>query len=200
MRLSKRFVYSGIATVVTAAVVTGAWWWYSSDSSDDESSDAEITDSLNSGGPAGHPIHKPRLTLSGNELLFDRELHILPESWKYLDKLRHQFDVYLILTVQDQEQADSIKNELQHANFFSLLDIQKLLFSQTTEGRGHMVRHIEPYIHIDSDIAIVEKVAPFIPRCIYLDQNASALVETEAVFKRNNVEHLQRLADSSLLK
>ncbi|KAK9687390.1 hypothetical protein K7432_014807 [Basidiobolus ranarum] len=201
MRMSKRFVYSGIATVVTAAVVAGAWWWYSSDSSDDEGSDTEISDSLNSRNPAKNSIHKPKLTISGNKLLFDREHHILPESWRHLGILSQQFDLYLILTVHDQEQADKVMNELRNTNLFSLLDTRKVLFSQTTEGRSHMVRHLEPYIHIDSDISIIEKVAPFIPRCIFLDQSRdSATVSESEVLKRANVEHLRELTNSSLLR
>jgi len=92
-----------------------------------------------------------------------------------LRQLCERYDIYLIATVSNpKEQA-----QIEHLIFTSdlarrnQLDIRKVVFCQTPEGRSHIVRHIEPHIHVDSEADVVNLLRLSISRLILVLSNRS---------------------------
>ncbi|KAJ1930765.1 hypothetical protein IWQ60_000049 [Tieghemiomyces parasiticus] len=51
-----------------------------------------------------------------------------------------------------------------------VVDARKLLFCQTDAGKVHMVRHIDPVIHVDTAVPTLLELLPFIPYLYWLRQ------------------------------
>ncbi|CAO3653235.1 unnamed protein product [Cunninghamella echinulata] len=92
---------------------------------------------------------------------------------KLLSELVKQHDVYIITHVNNEEQKEHMEHLLENANI-NQLDPRKVLFCSTEEGKIHLVRHLEPQIHIeggweeDDGEDIIRKLRPFIPKLIWV--------------------------------
>jgi len=76
-----------------------------------------------------------------------------------------------------------------------VLNINKVLFCSTAPGKGHIARHIEPYIFVDDNIETIDNFSKFIPKSICItDSNPISLRN------KNNVEVVNALEKSSLMK
>ncbi|KAI9303375.1 hypothetical protein BJ944DRAFT_268521 [Cunninghamella echinulata] len=90
-----------------------------------------------------------------------------------LSELVKQHDVYIIIHVNNEEQKEHMEHLLENANI-NQLDPRKVLFCSTEEGKIHLVRHLEPQIHIeggweeDDGEDIIRKLRPFIPKLIWV--------------------------------
>lgn len=76
----------------------------------------------------------------------------LPQSVPFLQKLLYSsvYDVYLITEVTSVAEQDHVLELLRSAGLEEAgLDMRKVLFCSSAEGRAHMVRHLEPSLHVD---------------------------------------------------
>ncbi|KAI8806742.1 hypothetical protein BJ742DRAFT_350440 [Cladochytrium replicatum] len=89
----------------------------------------------------------------------------------YLQKLyaSQLYDIYLITVVSSDKEEEQI-TELLSSSTSGLvsngLDPRKILFCETEEGKSHIVRHIEPHIHVESMDAALLKLVGHVPKLI----------------------------------
>ncbi|RKP36160.1 hypothetical protein BJ085DRAFT_6862, partial [Dimargaris cristalligena] len=76
-----------------------------------------------------------------------------PGALALLQALTTHFDLYLIATVESPvHQAhltDLLRDPTSATDPRIPIDSRKLLFCQSSPGKSHIVRHIDPQIHID---------------------------------------------------
>ncbi|KAJ1653358.1 hypothetical protein IWQ61_006500 [Dispira simplex] len=104
------------------------------------------------------------------------------------------FDVYCIAQIRSTAEQADIRQLLDpgrrsqpttHApsvsadndNAPETMDPRKLLFCQTTKGKVHIVRHLQPLVHVDADLDSVVGLATFIPHMIWLARPATLPLE-----------------------
>ncbi|KAI8804003.1 hypothetical protein BJ742DRAFT_857150 [Cladochytrium replicatum] len=89
----------------------------------------------------------------------------------YLTKLyaSQLYDIYLITVVSSDKEEEQITELLSSSTsglLSSGLDPRKILFCDTEEGKSHIVRHIEPHIHVDSVDSALLKLIGHVPKLI----------------------------------
>ncbi|KAJ1953436.1 hypothetical protein IWQ62_005990, partial [Dispira parvispora] len=57
------------------------------------------------------------------------------------------------------------------------MDRRKLLFCQTLKGKDHIVRHVQPLVHVDADLESIVTLATFIPHMVWLARSTTLPVE-----------------------
>ncbi|GAA5804512.1 hypothetical protein EDC94DRAFT_549121 [Helicostylum pulchrum] len=62
-----------------------------------------------------------------------------------LNKLVHLYDIYVITHLNSTEERDQINRLLSKSN----IDIHKILFCSTEQGKLHIIQHLKPDIHIE---------------------------------------------------
>ena len=103
--------------------------------------------------------------------------------------IRENYDVYFIIKVKNQKEILNIEKyfkNLQDYNF------DKLLFTETVEGRIHLIKHINPSIHIDTDPDIVVKLVLHLNKIVLV--NTISAFELKSKFEneyKNNIDHYQ---------
>ncbi|KAI8883777.1 hypothetical protein K501DRAFT_218856 [Backusella circina FSU 941] len=89
------------------------------------------------------------------------------------------YDIYIIIHVNTEEDSYPIQRLLMDEGLFSSdagLDSRKILFCQTEEGKIHIIRHIEPFNHIEGGLEnddgeeIVDKLKPFVTKITWITQ------------------------------
>ncbi|KAJ3087492.1 ATP-binding cassette sub- G member 2 [Quaeritorhiza haematococci] len=84
------------------------------------------------------------------------------------------YDTYLIAAVSSDKEQEQILQLLKGSGLYgSGLDSRKVLFCETEEGKAHIVRHVEPHIHIETNDEIIQKLAPFVPKIVRLKRVSS---------------------------
>ncbi|KAL9538548.1 hypothetical protein MBANPS3_010848 [Mucor bainieri] len=96
-------------------------------------------------------------------------------SIQLLTRLSYLYDIYVLVHVNSKEEQSNIEALLSNASVFSdLLDHRKVIYCSEEEGKIHIIRHIEPSIHIeggwemDDGEEIVKKLKPFVHKIIWL--------------------------------
>ncbi|TPX37024.1 hypothetical protein SmJEL517_g00808 [Synchytrium microbalum] len=82
------------------------------------------------------------------------------------------YDVHLIIVVEGGDvEAAQITSLMASSGLAAAgLDSRRVLFCDTEEGKSHIVRHIEPQVHIDSNDDVISRLAPFINRIVRVRQ------------------------------
>ncbi|KAJ1912828.1 hypothetical protein IWQ60_009482 [Tieghemiomyces parasiticus] len=76
-----------------------------------------------------------------------------------------------------------------------VVDARKLLFCQTDAGKVHMVRHIDPVIHVDTAVPTILELIPFIPYLYWLRQAPPPLSDPAALVKLQSSAKVQVVDD-----
>ncbi|KXN68538.1 hypothetical protein CONCODRAFT_9211 [Conidiobolus coronatus NRRL 28638] len=116
-----------------------------------------------------------------------------------LTQLCERYDVYFIALVNSQIEQDQILNLLNHSELVlkHQLDTRKILFCNSVEGKSHIVRHLEPYIHVDNEIDVIYKLKSYIHKLYLILTNHSTPIQSEFnQFK--NIEISKSFLESSL--
>ena len=132
-----------------------------------------------------------------------------------LNRLTQLYDVHIIIHVSSDDEKDQINRLLQNAGLLenNVLDPRKILWCSTEEGKIHMIRHIEPAVHIeggwelDDGEDIVRKLRPFVSRLIWVitrrrrsSFNQARLKESDQGIMGANVELAEKLLETTLGK
>lgn len=101
-------------------------------------------------------------------------------SIQILTRLSYLYDIYVIVHVNSEEEKENIQNMLENASSSdglftdSSVDNRKIIFCSNEEGKVHIIRHIEPFIHVeggwekDDGEDIVQKLKPFVSKIIWI--------------------------------
>ncbi|CEG75515.1 hypothetical protein RMATCC62417_10543 [Rhizopus microsporus] len=100
---------------------------------------------------------KKKLTISiKNTILWNpsRDVNIPNHAFhentiSLLTKLSQNYDIYVIIHMNTKQEQDQIDNLLYNSNLFKCVDSRKVLYCSTEQGKIHIIRHIEPSIHIE---------------------------------------------------
>jgi hypothetical protein len=88
--------------------------------------------------------------------------------------LRHLLQKYpveltLLSHVHSPLEESQIKDLFFKSGLYELgLDPRRVLFCDSEEGLYHMIRHLEPSIHLDSDHGRLENLKAFVPRRVWI--------------------------------
>ncbi|KAL0097491.1 hypothetical protein J3Q64DRAFT_1670739 [Phycomyces blakesleeanus] len=128
-------------------------------------------------------------------------------------RLAQANEVYLIIHIHSEDERHQIQKLLENASLVGprLIDSRRILYCSTEQGKIHLIRHIEPAIHIeggwelDDGEDIVRKVRPFVNKLIWVvtrrrrtSFNQSKLKESDEGVMGHNVELTDKLSDTSL--
>lgn len=133
-----------------------------------------------------------------------------------LTQLSYIYDIYIIVHVNSEEERESIKVLLENAGLFTSnqeLDNRKVIFCQEEEGKIHIIRHIEPFIHIeggwekDDGEDIVKKLRPFVHKIVWVitkrrrdSFKPGRISEADKSILGHNVEVSELLLTSSIAR
>jgi len=142
---------------------------------------------------------KIKMVISGKNIILNSSnpKEIDDNQIATLFALSDNFDIYIVIQVKDINEQNEIYNAISQHEIFKtgVLNINKVLFCSTAQGKGHIARHIEPYIFVDDNIEIIDNFSKFIPKSICItDSNPISLRN------KNNVEVVNALEKSSLMK
>ncbi|KAJ9057759.1 hypothetical protein DSO57_1019544 [Entomophthora muscae] len=121
-----------------------------------------------------------------------------------LCRLCEQYDVYLIATVKSILEQKQVE-ELIISSALSVkhqLDIRKVVFCQSSTGRSHIVRHLEPHIHVDNELAVIKQLSFSISRLILIisQSNGVALKDVASTEKLSrNIDIVREFTEACLL-
>lgn len=99
-------------------------------------------------------------------------------SIQILTRLSCLYDIYVIVHVNSDEEKHNIQTLLASSStdglFLDGLDNRKIIFCSEEEGKVHIIRHIEPSIHVeggwekDDGEDIIKKLKPFVSKLIWI--------------------------------
>lgn len=96
-------------------------------------------------------------------------------STQLLTRLNYTYDIYVIVHVNSTDQKQNIQQLLDNAKVFKEhIDSRKIIYCSNEEGKIHIIRHIEPFIHVeggwekDDGEDMVKKLKPFVNKIIWL--------------------------------
>ncbi|KAI9003881.1 hypothetical protein DFJ74DRAFT_647119 [Hyaloraphidium curvatum] len=175
--------------------------------------------------PASARKPQRKLTISAKDIILwnaspDPEspnLGFLPQAAPFLHALlrSNAYDLHLITESASAAERDAVLELLRSAGLeASGLDFRKVLFCSSAEGRAHMVRHLEPHVHVEpagrSEPEAVAGLWKHVPRVIRVVKarhpggrrasTASIGDESEVVPEGPNVEIAGSVMGSSLAK
>lgn len=117
-------------------------------------------------------IRGKRITIVLNQcvLKMGREVEIVEGAKEALMDLCHHGDVYAIVRIERESQEEEVKKLLMRHGivYESGLHPYKLLFCTTTKGTQAMVRHIEPYLHIDVDTISISILKSHVSHLVHI--------------------------------
>ncbi|EDO08006.2 putative integral membrane protein [Babesia bovis T2Bo] len=103
---------------------------------------------------------KPRVSIFASDLIFKKGTYDLIE--RCLDPLVQLADhtqLYVFFEVSNESDIANILASLDSAGAFrGGLMKHRVLFSQTSAGRGSMVRQLQPRIHMETNAAVVQAI------------------------------------------
>ncbi|KAI9098054.1 hypothetical protein DFS34DRAFT_619458 [Phlyctochytrium arcticum] len=83
-------------------------------------------------------------------------------------------EVYLLMVVNSDEEEVQIVSLLESSGLFnSGLDSRRVLFCSTEEGKGHMIRHIEPLVHVDNCDVVIQKLVQHVGHVVRVRKRVS---------------------------
>ncbi|KAI8085303.1 hypothetical protein BDF21DRAFT_359305 [Thamnidium elegans] len=157
--------------------------------------------------------NKKKLTVSlKNTVLWnpspdvDRPMYGFQEkSIQILTRLSYIYELYIIVQVNSTEEKENIQELLENATsvdglFLDSIDKRKILYCSEEEGKMHIIRHIEPFIHVeggwekDDGQDIVNKLKPFISKIIWIMTKK----KLDSVLPAKNIEFSDLLIDTSI--
>ncbi|KAJ3167326.1 hypothetical protein HDU88_002246 [Geranomyces variabilis] len=78
-----------------------------------------------------------------------------------------RIQIHLITVVSSDEEEVQIRELLKASGLYADgLDERRVLFCGTEEGKAHLVRHIEPAVHVDQNDEVIERLAPYVKRLV----------------------------------
>ncbi|KAI8078147.1 uncharacterized protein B0P05DRAFT_587388 [Gilbertella persicaria] len=188
----------GISSIATALVGLALYWFKKhpsrrhltggdtanvSDETDDLAEDGWSQKILNSLKSTVRK-NKKRMTISlKNTVLWnpspdvDTPIYAFREkSIQLLARLSYLYDIYVIVHVNSEEEKANIGALLANASnvFKELIDPRKIIYCSEEEGKVHIIRHIEPFVHIeggwemDDGEEIIKTLKPFVNKIIWL--------------------------------
>jgi len=87
---------------------------------------------------------------------------------KLIKELACKTDLYLITECMNDSTEHSVLRLFKTHNVFQAgLKHHKALFSSSAIGRMHMVRQLEPYLHIDDHLEVLSKLSKFVPLLLH---------------------------------
>ncbi|CEP07798.1 hypothetical protein [Parasitella parasitica] len=96
-------------------------------------------------------------------------------SIQLLTRLSYLYDIHILVHVNSKEEQSRIEELLSNAAVFSdSLDHRKVIYCSEEEGKIHIIRHIEPHVHIeggwekDDGEDIVKALKPHVSKIIWL--------------------------------
>ncbi|KAI9360136.1 hypothetical protein BD770DRAFT_362208 [Pilaira anomala] len=127
------------------------------------------------------------------------------KSIQTLTRLSYLYDLYIIVQVNSDEEKGNIQQLLENASsvdglLFDSVDKRKILYCSEEEGKIHIVRHIEPFIHVeggwekDDGEEIVSKLKPFVSKIIWI----MAKRRLDLVTPMKNIELSDLLIETSI--
>lgn len=127
------------------------------------------------------------------------------KSIQILTRLSYIYEVYIIVQVNSTEEKENIQELLENAAsvdglFFDSIDKRKVLYCSEEEGKMHIIRHIEPFIHVeggwekDDGQDIVNKLKPFISKIIWIMTKK----KLDSILPTKNIELSDLLIDTSI--
>eukprot|EP00833_Pecoramyces_ruminatium_P001462 jgi/Orpsp1_1/1175494/evm.model.c7180000054090.2 len=196
---SKNSFYKFIGGVTIASLIAVGLWWLNSLDDEDEvndfiqNSDGDDTFNFN------EKHSKIKVVISGKNIILNSSnpKEIDDNQIATLFTLSEYFDIYIVIQVNNENEQNEIYNSINKHEIFrtGILDINKVLFCSTVPGKGHIARHIEPYIFVDDDIESIDNFSKFIPKTICITNS-----NPDSLKNKNNVEIVNSLEKSSLMK
>ncbi|KAJ3149545.1 hypothetical protein HDU89_003596 [Geranomyces variabilis] len=91
----------------------------------------------------------------------------LPYLQSLVKSQNPRIQIHLITVVSSDEEEAQIRELLKASGLYADgLDERRVLFCGTEEGKAHLVRHIEPAVHVDQDDEVIERLAPYVKRLV----------------------------------
>lgn len=100
---------------------------------------------------------------------------LIPGAAEVLMEVARQADVYLMARVEDDSSEVAIMSALEAGGVTvpgSPFNSTKLLFCSTDTGIMSFVRQLEPDLHVDSSLAVVDQLKRFVKRELYVQRSA----------------------------
>jgi len=91
-----------------------------------------------------------------------------------LQQLSNYYHIYIIVHMNSAQERNQIDEMLTNSGIFKFIDRRKLLYCETEEGKIHMIRHLEPAVHIeggwenDDGEDIVRKIRTFVGKVVWV--------------------------------
>jgi len=121
--------------------------------------------------------HKPRLSLTLNNLLVDDSNRIINSQWKeYIAKLSQAFDLHIILKGTKDENSQSQQNALLD-QFKGLVQSHKVILCHTEEGMIAIIRQIKPRFHFENNEFVVERLSQHLNHILGTNQLKENILE-----------------------
>jgi hypothetical protein len=144
------------------------------------------------------------ITINTQALLWNPSLDLQSPNFAFKESaiqflkrlLKDGWKLYLVSIVKSDEQQESIKGLLQDSNLQKLgLQEHRVLYCSTSEGMVSIVRHIQPSIHLDTNIENIRDLASFIPKCVLLRPNKKIQQVDTISDNMKNVERVNTLTN-----
>ncbi|TPX47634.1 hypothetical protein SeMB42_g00418 [Synchytrium endobioticum] len=111
------------------------------------------------------------------------------------------YDIHIIIVVESDLEVSQITNLMNSSGLAAAgLDSRRVLFCATEEGKSHIIRHIEPAIHIDSNDDVISRLAPFVNRIVRVRQSKVYTATTSNASCGLNTEKLRRPGGDGLVR
>ncbi|KAG2179763.1 hypothetical protein INT43_003546, partial [Umbelopsis isabellina] len=101
--------------------------------------------------------------------------HAFHERSTYLlQQLSSHYHIYIIVHMNSPQERELIDEMLTNSGMFKFIDRRKLLYCETEEGKIHMIRHLEPAVHVeggweqDDGEDIVRKIRTFVGKVVWV--------------------------------
>jgi len=113
-------------------------------------------------------ISNSKVTCSTIGVIFESNqspIRLIPEAIPILIDLVQRSDLYLITRCNSDAIEREVLKVLEDAKLFENgLNRHKVLFCETSLGKGSIVRQLDPKLHIDDELNILTSLIPYIPK------------------------------------
>jgi len=97
---------------------------------------------------------------------------------------RRSPELFLITQVSSDQEEAYFAGLIQESGLVQHgLDPRKILFCSTSEGRRHMVRQLDPLLHIDANPTVIQELQPHISELIWISKESD---ETNPFISQNS--------------
>jgi len=131
------------------------------------------------------------------------EFKFIESEKDILVRLASEADLYLITQTENEDEEKQVDNLLKSFGIYDAgLNRNKSLFCSTSQGKGHISRHLEVLLHIDDDITVLQMLKPFVKYLVLIGlittttNTASATMTNSANTSKNNTNSSTAAADS----